>query len=77
MSDNNFIPMAAYNVTKTIYAKKKSTQFNKDTFSKIIQNEVDYHLSKYPGLKFKNIEKPKHNDDRSLTYTIKFERKLE
>lgn len=77
MLSNHNIPRSAFQVSKTIYAKKKSNDFKEKDFIKIIQNEVAYHIGRYPDLKFKGISKPIHNADRSATYQILFELKEE
>lgn len=75
MSTDQLIPRDALVVRKTIYAKKKSHNYNQEIYCKIIQNEIEFHLRKYPGLKYKSIDKAIKNDDCSLTYNIHFERK--
>lgn len=57
-------------VRKTIYAKRKSHDFNKEKLINVLQMEITYHLNKYRDLKFKSIDDPIRGEDLSMTYII-------
>lgn len=64
-------------VPKTIYAKKPSANFTKDALIDIIKLDAATHCRNNPDLEFKAVGEPVKNADRSITYPILFQLKMQ
>lgn len=64
-----------FTLFKTVYAKKRK-KFDMKMLNKILALEINQHLLAHPDVEFDKVEeKPKQNDDLSVTYEIHFKNK--